>query len=234
MYFIIDPILFKTFPDLRVGLVKAAEINNNADNPRLIELIQHNIDTLKKNFKDKDLLSNPNIAAWRDTYNLLGVKASKFKPTAEALLRRILNDKPFPYINNAVNSYLAVELLFHLPIGGYDLDLIEGDINLRISTGGETFKPLGGTEYEKTDDKEIIYADNLKVLTRKWNYRDSDLSKITNNTRNLVLVTEASMSAVSDSDLNNSTALIKQYLDEYCGGVSSTHFLNKNKSKVEL
>jgi DNA/RNA-binding domain of Phe-tRNA-synthetase-like protein len=100
--------------------------------------------------------------------------------------------------------YLSNQAAHLLPHGGYDSDTLNGNIQLRISPGGEPFVALGGAN-EVTDASEIIYpfiislyslfdffsySDEKQVLTRRWNSRDCEVTKITASTRNFLLFVE--------------------------------------------
>jgi len=93
-------------------------------------------------------------------------------------------------INPIVDIYLANQAAHLLPHGGYDLDTLkDAPICLRTSLGGENFYPLNTGE-EQTDPKEIVYSQNNNILTRKWNFKDCDSTKITEETKNFVLFVE--------------------------------------------
>ena len=132
MKYIIDDKVFELFPDLRIGIVVGKGLTIERFNPKLNEQIKENTELLLNEFSGKALLDHPNIFGWREIYRKFGVKAKKHKPTAEALLKRVLAGEDFPIVNTAVNAYLAVELLYYLPIGGYDLSKIEGDVFVKV------------------------------------------------------------------------------------------------------
>jgi DNA/RNA-binding domain of Phe-tRNA-synthetase-like protein len=133
---------------------------------------------------DNDRLGQlPEIEAWRQAYRTFGVKPRDSRPTAEAFLRRLIKGADFPTISKAVDAYLLVETDYYLPVGGYDLDTITGDIRLRFSGGDEPFIPLGAKLDENTKPGEVVYADDRRILTRKWNYRDCDHCKITDQSQ---------------------------------------------------
>lgn len=46
-----------------------------------------------------------------------------------------------------------------------------------------------------------MYSDRVRVLTRRWNYRDCDFAKITEHTEEFVLMIEAPTYQVSDDKL---------------------------------
>lgn len=232
MKFTVKEEIFDIFPDLKIGLVLGRGLHIGKRPEEADPLIKENVGKLLKKVGDKKLTDFKNIAAWRETYRKFGVNPRKYKPTAEAFLKRILKGSPFPNINSAVDAYLAVELLYMLPIGGYDLEKISGDIVLRISPGEELFQPLGSENTELTAAGEIVYADDRIILTRNWNYRDSDVTKITKDTGDILLASEAALGDIDEKDLIQTIDRIAEYLSHYCQGEYHTFFLDKKKPEV--
>jgi DNA/RNA-binding domain of Phe-tRNA-synthetase-like protein len=230
----VEPAVFEKYPDLKIGVVCGTGLVVARSNEKLTDTIAQNIRSFLAKYTPDNLLQHPNIAAWRETYRSFGVKPKRYKPTAEALLRRVLSGEPFPRINTAVDSYLAVELIHLLPIGGYDRDKIDGEIVLRISPGGEEFHPIGAREAEITREGEMIYADNSAVLTRKWNFRDADHSKITEQTASIVLATEAASASITDDDVRGTVDLIVKYEQEFCGGTYQCHYLSAENPRADI
>ena len=234
MKYIIEKELFEKYPGLRIGVVVGKNLEIVYNKPELIALKSENVEKFLNYMDGKEILNEPNIEAWRETYRSFGVKPKKHQPTAEALLRRILKGEDLPNVNTAVDAYLAVELLYLLPIGGYDLSKIDGDIILRISQGKETFCPIGSANDEMTEQGEVIYADNSNVLTRRWNYRDADHSKITTETRDIILASEATYDMIKTEDVTNTINRIVEYESKFCGGTYETFFLDKNTPMIEF
>lgn len=75
----------------------------------------------------------------RRLYKSFGMDPSRHRPSSEALLRRVLNDKGLYRLNNAVDTCNLASLTFLLPIGMYDLDRVEGDVVLRAGRAGEQY-----------------------------------------------------------------------------------------------
>jgi len=226
--------IFNMFPHLRIGLVVGRGLNIQKKSAELRTIIEQNTGKLFKKVGDKKLTDFQNITAWREVYREFGVSPKKYKPTAEAFLKRILKGNPFPVINTAVDAYLAVELLYMLPIGGYDLEKVNGDITLRFSKGDEAFLPIGGQNREPTRPGEIVYSDDKIVLTRNWNYRDSDYTKITEYSKNIILISEAALSNIASEDLTHTSEGIVEYEHRFCGGEYDTYFLDRENPGVNL
>jgi len=72
-------------------------------------------------------------------YRSFGIDPTRTRPSSEALLRRVLQHKPFPEILNAVDVGNLCSVRFLLPIGLYDGDRIDGDVTLRRGRTGESY-----------------------------------------------------------------------------------------------
>jgi len=227
MKLIVSSDVAKLYPNLRIGVVVARGINNYGRHDKLEALKREKVATLRQVYSLDTLSTHPYIIAWRDTYQSFGVNPKKSQPTAEALIRRVLKGLELPNISKAVDLYLLAEIEFFLPIGGYDLDRIAGDIVLRLSPGNESFVPLGSSQAtEITKPGEVIYADSERVLTRAWNFRDCDFCKITEESTNIALFSEAALPSIPTSDLEKLIEKIQEYILIFCGGQTKTLLVN--------
>ncbi|MCB1182159.1 hypothetical protein KDM41_01915 [bacterium] len=81
----------------------------------------------------------PGLAEARDLYRSFGMDPSRHRPSSEALLRRVLKGNELYRISNIVDTCNLASLQFLLPIGMYDLDLVRGDVTLRVGEPGEEY-----------------------------------------------------------------------------------------------
>ena len=79
------------------------------------------------------------LAPARRLYRAFGIDPTSTRPSSEALLRRILQGKPFPSINSAVEVCNLCSTSFLLPIGLYDAAKIDGGVTLRQGEPGESY-----------------------------------------------------------------------------------------------
>ena len=79
------------------------------------------------------------LAAARGLYRAFGIDPTSTRPSSEALVRRVLQAKPFPSVNSAVDVCNLCSATFLLPIGLYDAAKIEGGVVLRRGTPGEAY-----------------------------------------------------------------------------------------------
>ncbi len=81
----------------------------------------------------------PDLAEARTLYKSFGMDPSRHRPSSEALLRRVLKGRDLYHINNVVDTCNLASLSFLLPLGMYDLPLIQGDVTLRTGREGEEY-----------------------------------------------------------------------------------------------
>lgn len=79
------------------------------------------------------------LAEARSLYKSFGVDPSRYRPSSEALLRRMLKGESLYRISNAVDACNLNSLRALLPVGMYDLDRVEGDVLLRAGREGEEY-----------------------------------------------------------------------------------------------
>lgn len=228
----VDDQVRERFPDLRLATLVATGIDNSGSDPELDQKKKSAAKQFREEWSNEKLTERPEIQAWREAYRNFGVKYKSSRPTAEAFLRRLIKGDEFPTISKAVDSYLLTETEYFLPVGGYDLDSLAGDVVLRISQGNEPFIPIGGGEEEVTRVGEVVYSDDDRVLTRKWNFRDCDHCKITPESNNIVLVTEAPSESVSTDHLSASIDHMARTIAEHCAGEVSTQVVEPGSEPV--
>jgi len=235
MKLIVNSAIREKYPDLRIGLVVAKNVNNATYQEGLEEYARGIFLKFARKFEDpKDFEGNKNILAWREIYRSFGINPKKKKPTAESLLVRTIRSEYIPHISPAVDAYLCAETAHYLPIGGYDLERISGDIVLRFSRGNENFMGVGAESAEVTNDGEVVYADNDRILTRCWNYRDSDFSKIDTGTSTLALFSEAPLAEITDDEVKETVEQISANLQKFCGAQCVVMFLSSQENEITI
>jgi len=175
------------FPELAVCIGTITDIHNEKENERIEQLreavylevkTKHNIETLK---------DNPTVRAFRDFYWKLGIDPTKTRPSGEALLRRVLHGDELPHISAVVDAYNLASTKTILPISGFDVDLLNQPFHVRFAKNGETFTGIGMDKPITLTEQMLVLADQKQVLCI-YPYRDTDLTKITMQTRNAMII----------------------------------------------
>src|SRR5690242_20212512 len=150
----IQPALKARVPNLALGCVSTSVTVEKHNEALWIE-IDHHLAHLTATIKPEQTNSIPQIAAMRSAYKALGKDPSRYRGSAEALLRRVLAGKGLYQINSVVDINNLVSLESLNPAGAYDLEKITPPIELRIGAAGENYKGIG---------KELINIESLPVF----------------------------------------------------------------------
>lgn len=193
MKLIISDDIFTKFPETIVGALVVSEINqsNNIDSGYLLSSEEARI---RASFQKETFTEDPSIKVWRAAYREFGVKPSDAKSSVENLYRLILSGRDIRRISPLVDIYNYISLKYMLPVGGEDLDACKGDIHLCLAEENEPPVKLLGDEKEESPSKgEVIYKDSVSAICRRWNWREADRTKLTESTKNCILVIESLM-----------------------------------------
>lgn len=219
MEFRIDDGILTKYASVKIGVLTGRGLNIGEHD--LTSLQEEAIENARKEIGTDPITQHAYIRSWREIYRSFGTKPGDYRPSAEALTRRVLKGRGFPMINAAVDAYNALSIKHLIPMGGFDLDKVEGAIALRVSDGGEVFTPLGAKDTEETYQGEVVYADEARILTRRWNFRDCEETKITKKTKDLVMFADGSPDMPREhveEALNELSAV----LQSLCGGNMKT------------
>ena len=223
MIFSVSEQVTEIFPKITIGIVRGAGSSPFTCSDEKIQEMRSAAESElgEKGLQTSTLSTHPHMQAWRDAYRKFKVKAKTHKPTHEALARRILVGDGWPDINPIVDIYLTNQLCHLLPHGGYDADKLSGTLRLEISSGDEPFTALGGEE-QMTKADEVIYRDDQRILTRRWNYRDADATCIRDETTNFILMIESPGELIDDEAVAKSADdLAGRYRSVFDGDFSS-------------
>lgn len=162
---------------------------------------------------------DPHMAAWRETYTAFGSKPSRTRNSAEALAKRALSDTGLPRINLLVDLYNAVSVARLIPVGGEDLDRIEGGMRLIRATGGEEFVTVAGGEesVEHPDAGEVVWCDDRGVTCRRWNWRQGPRTRLTERTTSGIFLLE-SMAPLPVAEVQEAAGELAELLAKFSPG----------------
>lgn len=157
----------------------------------------------------------PHMAAWREAYGAFGAKPSRTRNSAEALARRALTDAGLPRINLLVDAYNAISVAHLIPVGGEDLDRIQGGMRLVRATGEEPFVTVAGGEetVEHPEAGEIVWCDDAGVTCRRWNWRQGPRTRLTEESVNAIFLLE-SLAPMTTGELEGAGAELAASLEK--------------------
>lgn len=135
---------------------------------------------------------HPSISQWRKIYeNDFQMNHKMYRSSIEALLRRVVTGKEIWNICNIVDLYNCCSILSLLPMGGYDLKKISGNINIRYAKEGEPFLGLGEREKITAKSNQVVYADDQRIICWLWNHKDSGETCIDQTSSNVLFFVDS-------------------------------------------
>ena len=217
--------VFEKSPGYRRGLVLAHGIQNGPSQAELVEELRAAESHLCAELDPDNFITQPRIAAWREAYRTLGIKPGEFRPSMDALVRRVLKKDALPTINRIVDIGNLVSIRSLIPIGAHATDLLSGDMELRLANGNESFEPFGTDALEHPTPGEIIFAEGQTVLTRRWTWRQAKHSLILDSTSAVEINVDA-LPLVPDEEILQICAELSALLRKYCGGETRSAILS--------
>jgi len=169
------------------GLVLAVmicDVRNSDTSADFWSEMEIEIQEFKANHSMEDINQRPEIKATRKLYKTLGKDPNRYRPSAEALCRRIIRGIPVYQVSTLVDCINLVSIRSGFSIGGFDSDKINGDIVLGVGTGDDKFEAIG---------RGILNVEGLPLYRDETGgigtpTSDHERTKITDNTTNLLMI----------------------------------------------
>ncbi len=187
-------------------------------NKELWNEIRQNIVELSGKLKIEDIKDIPAISASRKAYKACGKDPARYRLSAEALLRRVVNRNEIYQINNVVDALNLVSISTGFSIGGYDADKIKGDIIYGIGEPNELYTGIGRGELNI--EGMPVFRDSLGAFGTSTS--DSERTSVTLETKRfLMIIVDYAVSP----HLAEATGFAKELLVKYA---RATNFEIKN------
>jgi len=174
LHYTISAEIFSKYPGYVRGVLMATGVHNGASPEALIGLLRQAEESVRARVNLETLAEQPAFKSWREAFRAFGAKPADFRPSIEAMARRVLRGEPLPSINALVDIGNVISLRYLLPAGAHAIDRLRSDISLRLAGGTENFVALGsddGAAPEHPLPGEVIFAEGSTVLTRRWVWR---------------------------------------------------------------
>lgn len=207
----IDGEILAKYPDAEIGFLIAEVSVRQKD-----EYVENLKSSLKGCLDNQGINStnfaiHPGIAIWRQIYEEnFQVKAKTYRSSIESLVKRVVSGKEIWNICNVVDLYNCCSILSLLPMGGYDLAKISGDIAIRHAKTSETFLGLGERAKIEVKSNHVVYADEEKIICWLWNHKDSLETCIDEHSKQVVFFVDSFDNIKTRTALNQLEKHLKQ------------------------
>jgi DNA/RNA-binding domain of Phe-tRNA-synthetase-like protein len=195
-------------PKIKLGVIRA-KVKYKKHSPALWEEIDKEIERISKLHLEtvKDI---PQIESSREAYKALGKEPARYRLSAEALHRRIINGKGLYQISNLVDSINLGSIKTGYSIGGYDAEKIDGDILFDIGQADEEYEAIG--RGNMNIDSLPVFRDTKGAFGSPTS--DSERTMITEQTKEvLLIVINFGGHAGFDADLDLIRSLFIRFAD---------------------
>jgi DNA/RNA-binding domain of Phe-tRNA-synthetase-like protein len=199
-------------PGVKLGVVEADDVRVALLNPGLAKLMDDVCSLKRQEFTVESLAEAEPVRAVRAMFREWGMDPSKYRPSSEALLRRVVQGKGLYRVSNVVDIGNLGSIETGWPYGCYDSSKIHAPTSLRQGTAGETYQGIG---------KQTWHLEGRPVLADPQGafgspISDSTRSMITESAREVMIVIYTPARA-SDACLNAAITRLKDRLTQHAG-----------------
>ncbi len=124
------------------------------------------------------------VKATKDAYRTLGKDPNRYRPAAEALMRRVANGKGLYQISNVVDILNFISIKTGYSICGYDADLIEGNVTMGIGNELEPYEGIGRGAVNI--ERLPVFRDSVGAFGTPTS--DSTRTMISEKTKNILFI----------------------------------------------
>jgi DNA/RNA-binding domain of Phe-tRNA-synthetase-like protein len=138
--------LKQIIPDFKIGVVHYQDIVV-ADSPQMLKgrlrLFQ---ESLYFDYAEKKVTEIPAINEWRTLFKTVGTDPSRYRPSNEALYRRVQKQQFLHTVNSAVDLNNFLSLQYQIPLGIYDVKQVIGDVKIKIGMEHDSYVAINERE----------------------------------------------------------------------------------------
>ncbi|MBN1163806.1 MAG: hypothetical protein JXB45_04460 [Candidatus Krumholzibacteriota bacterium] len=228
---IIDKEIFQLFPGFKRGIIAVSDIVNGPGNERIKKLLQEEIEKRC----GTNCVEHEFVKSWEEAHRKFGSNPNKYPPSIKSLLKRIQKGGGFPLINSVVALFNYISIKYLVPCGGDDVNRINGNLRLGFARGNETFIPLGSEAAENPEPGEVIYFDEEtgNVMCRRWNWRNGDFTKITRDTKKIIINIDG-VGSIPPASVLKARDELARLLAELCGATLKTGYIDADNQEMQI
>lgn len=225
----LDEKLFQQMPDLKMGIIHYTKITVSESPQMLKGRLQLFQEQLFFELDTKPLTDFPGIKEWREVWKTYGADPNRYRPSAEALFRRIKKQNYLRTVHTAVDLNTFFSLQYEIPAGIYDTAKIVGDIRLTVGEEEDGYEGLNG---------RFNSLHNILQLKDEYSpfgspYVDSVRTAVTDETTDALHVLFIRPSMANEEALQLTNACGNMFTS-ISGGEASCYLINKENPSILL
>jgi len=197
-------------PGLQLSCIRC-DVVYEAVNTQLWAEIEAKIAEIAASVAIEQISGIPAIAASRSAYKACGKDPARYRLSAEALLRRVVNRHELYQVCNVVDALNLVSISTGFSIGGYDSEKIVGEVVFGIGNAGEPYTGIGRGELNI--EGMPVFRDAAGAFGTPTS--DSERTSVTAVTRSFLMVI---IDFAGTTLLDEATVLARSLLEKYAQG----------------
>ncbi|HLC65412.1 MAG TPA: phenylalanine--tRNA ligase beta subunit-related protein [Candidatus Nanoarchaeia archaeon] len=229
MRVIADKKLFRKFEGLHVGVVVLKGIDNRGDDRKIFGLLEEVENFVRLNFTYEKLARSATISSWRSAYDEFGERPEKYHCSVEGLMGNVLGGKAVRGANKLQDVINYLSLKHIVPVGGFDLNSVNGNLRLCFASGKETF--FDGKKRSRPSKGEVILKDDKEVASRKWNWKASHNFRLRASSKDSIILIDA-LPPVSKATLTKIMEDLKDVAQMFVGGKFYQYILSEKQPEI--
>ncbi len=194
-------------PGLMLSCIEA-DVVIAEDNNILWEQVNQKCEEIAGSLKIEDISRRAAVSASRKGYKQCGKDPARYRLSAEALLRRIVQGKGLYRINNVVDLLNLVSISTGFSIGGYDAEKIEGEVEFGIGRQNEPYQGIGRGKFNI--ESLPVFRDGKGAFGTPTS--DSERTAVTSSTRKfLMIIIDFDASGLLDDATDMAVTLLRNH-----------------------
>lgn len=142
----LDDSIVEIEPTFKIGIIHYTKIIVTSSPQMLKGRLQLFQEQLFFELDDKVVTDFDAIKEWRALWKKFGADPNRYRPSMEAMYRRIAKQNYITPMHSAVDVNNFFSLQYEIPMGIYDVAKIEGDVTLTIGNKETVYNGLNGRE----------------------------------------------------------------------------------------
>lgn len=130
-------------PSVKLGVLEADDVRVQLAEPGLASEMDAVCERLRSELTVEKVAELEAVRAVRAMFHAWGLDPTRYRPSSEALLRRVVQGKGLYRISNVVDANNLGSIEAAWPYGCYDLAAITPPVLLRHGQRGETYQRIG-------------------------------------------------------------------------------------------
>ena len=183
MYLQLDEGLKARISGVTFGMVTISGVTVRERDERLWRQIEALCLQQGREFALDRLSEYEQITSVRGLQKSFGFDPTRYRPSSEALLRRVLKGQGLYQINSAVDVNNLCSLEYLLPMCIYDLRHVVGRVVVRVGEPGEEYPGIGRQVFQAAH--KVIIADDYGIMGSTVS--DSERTRVTTATTDILM-----------------------------------------------